>query len=318
MSLPVHRAPRLALATAAVLSVAGCSQRPVADAPSLETQVGGPAAANWSALPPQGALLRLPDGRDAALGLRERRQGQGVAQEIALPARGGAGRSLLTIAVHDQTASPDLVPGKPSETGIRAEIAAAFPGRAFRVVVKPRQNAFGPYGLAVSAGADGQRCVYAWQWLDRSERRVHEALGGSASWRARICRRNQNLDEIAAALDQIAIGVQPYGVIAPEPARAATPKTPRRPVARTAPEPGRTRAVEPAFALPMVAPGGQRYLAAVSPGARFPASAGAPQSALDQSLPAEAYRGPSARDAPARRLASHETTALRVVVPGPD
>ncbi len=312
------RPMRLTLAAAFVLLAAGCSQRPVADAPSLETLAGGPAAANWAALSPQAALLRLPDGRDAAIGLRERRQGQGVTQEIELPARGGAGRSLLTIALHGDAAAPGLYPGKPSEAGIRAEIAAAFPGRSFRVVVKPRRNAFGAYGLAVSAGADGQRCVYAWQWLDGGERRVRETLGGSASWRARLCRRNQNLDEIAAALDQIAIGLQPDVVIAPQPVRAAPLKLAHKPVARTKSAPRQIRAAEPASAMPTVAPGGQRYLAAVPAQPPVPASMGAPQAALDQSLPAEAYRGPSARNAPVRRIALHDPAAVRVVVPGPN
>jgi hypothetical protein len=68
----------------------------------------------------------------------------------------------------------------------------------------------------------------------------------------------------------------------------------------------------------MAAPGGQRYLAAVPAQPRVPASAGASQTALDQSLPAEAYRGPGARNTPMRRIAPHEATGARVVVPGPN
>ncbi len=310
---------RLALAGIAAFSSTGCSQqRVVADAQSLETLGGLPPAAKWSALSPEAALLRLPDVGDAASGVRERRENQIVVQEIQLPARGGAGHSLLTIAVHGETALPAFYPDKPSEAGIRAEIAAAFPGRVFRFVPNPRQNAFGAYGLAVSVGADGQRCVYAWQWIDRGERRVHDTFRGSASWRARICRSNQNLDEIAAALDQIAIGAQPDVVVAPQPVRAVSTRLARKPLAQTRSTPRQTRAVEPAVALPTLLPGGQRYLADVPSQARVTASAGAAPSTLDQSLPAEAYRGPGARYLQERRIAPQEAAAMRVIEPSPN
>ncbi len=43
--------------------------------------------------------------------------------------------------------------GRPTETGIRAELAAAFPGTAMQVVTRPAANAYGPYGLAVGRAA---------------------------------------------------------------------------------------------------------------------------------------------------------------------
>lgn len=309
------------VAALTAIALGGCAQPRNTQAElSLEALAGAPVGAGWSTLQPAAALLRLSDGRDQLIALRERRQAQTLLQDIELPARGGAGRSYLSIALHGEAAQAGVYPGKPSEAAIRTEIAVAFPGRALKIVPQPHRNAYGPYGLAVSAGTDGQRCVYAWQWLERDDRRVAYSLGGAVSWRARICRKTQSLDEIAAMLDQIAIGTLPVGVAAPELHRAAPQKAKSRHVIPTAPTPTlrQTRAIEPANALPLAAAGGQRYLAVVAPAPRIPLSAGAAPSALDQSLPAEAYQGPGVRKAPVRRIPLHETVALRVVVPGPN
>jgi hypothetical protein len=318
MNAPRRFAP-LAFAVLATAALAGCAQsRNVAAEPSLETLAGAPAAANWSTLQPQAALLRLAEGRERTVSLRERRQAQTLVQEIELPAQGGSGRNHLSIAVHGEAAQPGLYPGKPSEAGIRAEIASAFPGRTLRIVPQPRLNAYGPYGLAVSAGADGQRCVYAWQWLQREDRRVAEALGGAASWRARICRKTQSLDEIAAGLDQIAIGPEPGAVVALAPVAPAPARTVRARPVRTATPIVKTRPAEARPTAPGLAPGGQRYLAAVPATPLLPAGTAGLQTALDQSLPAEAYRGPAARAVQAPRPVSYDAPMQRRLVPSPD
>lgn len=310
---------RLAFAALAAAALAGCAQPRTSTAePSLEALVGAPAAASWTALLPQAALLHLPDGRDRPVTLRERRQARTVVQEIELPARGGSGRNLLTIAVHGEAAQPGLYPGKPSEAGIKAEIAAAFPGRTLRIVPQPRRNAYGPYGLAVSAGADGQRCVYAWQWLDRDDKRAAEALGEATSWRARICRRRESLDEIAAALDQITLGARPDLVAEPEPVRPAPAKVVRKRPAQPAVARPRAPERQPVAALPAFTPGGQRYLAEVPAGLRLPAGANGVQPVLDQSLPAEAYRGPAQHAGQTPRPVLREAQASRGAVPTPD
>ncbi|SFI88062.1 hypothetical protein SAMN05216304_103857 [Bosea sp. OK403] len=315
----LRRTALAALTSAAALLAAGCSQpRDAAATQPLESLAGAPATATWSALQPEAALLHLPDRRDHAVTLRERRPAQGVMQEIELSARGGTGRNLLTLAVHGDTAMPGLFPGKPSEAGIKAEIAAAFPGRTLRIVPQPRRNSFGPYGLAVATGPDGQRCVYAWQWLERDDRRVRDELGGAASWRARICRKAQTLDEIAAALDEIAIGPQPDIASTPAPSPTRTTNPTRKHAAQPAPTTRQAKSTEPVAALPSPAPGGQRYLAAVSSAQRPAANPAGAQTMLDQSLPAEAYRGPMARTAQIPRPALREAAVPRSAIPVPD
>lgn len=312
-----------ALVGGAVLFAAGCSQPranlpgAAASAPSLEGLATAPSAASWSTLEAGAALLHLPDGRGQAVSLRERRSAQGNAQEVEWPARDGTGRNLLTIAVHGDATRPGLYPAKPSEAGIKAEIAEAFPSRQLRIVPEPRRNAYGPYGLAVLAGADGLRCVYAWQWLDADDRRVRDALGGSASWRARICRRSQTLDEIAAALDQVTIGVRLPMTSAPR-AAAVPAKSVRRQQAKAVADSLHPVAREPAPASIGHGQGGQRYLAAVPAMPPRPAGESVARTALDQTLPAEAYRGPGSRQMPQSGTPVREAAMARRAVLTPD
>jgi hypothetical protein len=183
-----------------------------------------------------------------------------------------------------------------------------------RVVETPRHNAFGPYGLAVGVTRGGLRCVYAWQWLDGRDRLVAERLGGSATWRARLCRRDTTLDQIAAALDGLDIGAAPGrgGPLEPRVVRgpqADAPK-PKRAV-RALPE--RSLSTEPASDMTTIRPGSGRYLAPVA-NAPVPASMPSEGSrpALDGSLPAEAYRGPTPRTGTAPRAAADWRAAVQV------
>lgn len=308
----------------AVLLAAGCSPQRVSQpapdrpgegpvAPSLEGLALAPSAEHWRPLESRAALMQVPDSRGQTVSLRERRSPQGRAQEIAWPMHGGTGRNLLTIAVHGTAARPDLSPAKPSEAGIKAEITEAFPSDRLTIVQEPRRNAYGPYGLAVLAHGDGMRCVYAWQWLDIDDRRVRAALGGSASWRARICSRSETLDEIATALDHMTVGAP--SSITGAPKAAASAGTPRRPPAKAS-HPSLAR--EPAPAPTGYSQGGQRFLAAVSASPSHPSGETVLKTAFDRTLPAEAYRGPGSRQIPQSATPVGGAAMPRRAVPTPD
>ena len=327
ISLKLCRTCFIALVGGAALLVAGCTQqranRPAADlpsggtlSPSLEGLALAPSVEHWSALESRSAVIHFPDRRDQTVLLRERRSPQSRVQELEWPTRGGPGHDLLTIAVHGGAARPDLNPTKPSEAGIKAEIAEAFPSRRFTIVREPRRNAYGPYGLAVLTHADGMRCVYAWQWLDSDDRRVREALGGTASWRARICSRSETFDEIATALDRITIGEQSSMTSAPK--AAVVPSKGRRRQPAKAPSPPVAR--EPAIASIGYSQGGQRYLAAVSATHTHtrPSGESVEQTAFDRTLPAEAYRGPTSRQMPQSGTPFRESAMARRAVPAPN
>ena len=297
-----------------MLAAAGCTARDEARSTrSLEAFASSSAAApafeampaSATSLPVSAALLRLPPGTEAAVSVGERREDGRRVQEIALARREGGERNRLLLTLHaGRTAAAE----RPSEAGIRAELAEVFPGDQPRVLTQPRHNGFGPYGLALVAGPGARRCVYAWQWLDGADARVRSRLGGDASWRGLICRDDATLDQIAGGFDRLDIGSASRGESKPAPVRrAATAHVAARPVAQAPivmPE-----RHQPA---PQAAFGGGRYLAPVTalpPGAAQAAGQAAP--ALDASLPAEAYRGPTTRSAaggPVRVIALHGRT----------
>lgn len=296
-----------------MLAAAGCSARDeVRSTRSLEAFAASSSAPAFEAapvpareLPASAALVRLPPSAEAAMWVGERREGGRRIQEIALARREGGERNRLLVTVHAGRAAATE---RPSEAGIKAELAEAFPGESLRVLTQPRHNGFGPYGLALVAGPGARRCVYAWQWLDGADARVRGRLGGDASWRGLICRDDATLDQIAGGFDRLDIGSAGRGETKPAPARRpATAHAPARPVSQApaiAPE-----RHQPA---PQASYGGGRYLAPVTalpPGTSQAAGHAAP--ALDTSLPAEAYRGPTTRSAaggPVRVIALHGRT----------
>lgn len=264
-----------------------------------------------------GSPVRLQE-RDAADRFEQ-------AVSLSLAPRGGARENLVLLRMPRAGAGAeamagDLAPGeRPTEAGIRAELAAAFPGTVMHVVTRPAANAYGPYGLAVGRTAGGARCLYAWQWispppdLDLASRR-----SGPLSLRVRLCRDDITLDAMAAAVNQIKLvpryeGTPVTGIPAsraPEVARRhARPRIAVRP-----PDAEPAGTAEPAVALPAgrhylgvpdvaAAPDDGRALRDAGPGpaalsrAFVGAQPPAQSEAIVADLPPEALRGPVARSA---------------------
>lgn len=204
--------PLLLLAAAATL--AGCQQISVdrafvgrVDAPA---SILSPLAANAASEP----VLSLPVEAGGVLRVREQHFRNGTRQEIVL-AGASSGENVLEVSVRtsggDEAPHGMLQMGKPSQRGIAMETAARFRGVPMMVVTKPMSNAFGPFGLAVGRRENGERCVFAWQWIDdiRGESGGLGALmsgAAPASVRLRMCRNNMTLDEIAALMEGLRRG----------------------------------------------------------------------------------------------------------------
>ena len=253
----------------------------------------------------------------------------GWRQSLSLDRRkyaGGWNDLAIDIRFEGSTRGGAKIPiGPPSKDGINKEMAARFEGVTMRVVRRPFSNALGPYGLAVGASGD-LRCVFAWQWLDdlpggdwRGKR--------SASIRMRLCRPKVTVDELAAVFDGVQlgdpssiatitatwkeapdsafVGVEPQAKpVADTPLEAelaankpaslqksttVRPRHCRRPAAR-AQQPISSPSTVPQTARRFLAPTG-----AATPAVEPRNASVAPlpiQSALDTSLPAQAYRGP--------------------------
>jgi hypothetical protein len=205
-----------------VLALPACSLPPSRDAR------GGVDSMRTSAVPqssapisggvggPDIAVAQLPYGAGSIARVRERHYANGVTQEIVLSG-GTHGENRIDIAVQKSTgrAREALVPmGKPTEGGIKGEIAGRFPDVAMRIVNRAMQNSYGEYGLAIGRHADGTRCIFAWQWIDSvrgaSPRGggVRSLLGGGspASVRVRLCRGDATADQLAAYVDGLEIG----------------------------------------------------------------------------------------------------------------
>ena len=322
MTFPVR--PLRALALTALLlgaCTARDAARSVAGTPryaSLDAIADGRLPASADPGRPATPMAVLPDWAGRPVRLREHDGADAFEQAVSLsPAPRGAGGEngiLLRMPRGSATGEASLAGGRPTETGIRAELAAAFPGTAMQVVTRPAANAYGPYGLAVGRAAGGARCLYAWQWIAAApDLDPDSGRSGPVSLRIRLCRDDITLEAMAAAITQITLVPRHAGtpVAGPSAARpvpaAARPRTAGRipaaardpaPVARaavaaTAPPPGRR------YLGVAEAPDGGRGPQDAGPAALRQASIGAPPSiqaeASGADLPPEALRGPVAR-----------------------
>ena len=178
---------------------------------SIQTiPIGQPDAAG-----PGGAILMLAPEAGGVLRVRERHFRNGTRQDVVM-AGGTSGENVLEVSVRtsggDNAPRGELQIGRPSQRGIAIETAARFPGMRLHVVTRPMSNSYGPFGLAVGRRADGERCVFAWQWIDdinsasgRSGGFASLMGGGApASVRLRMCRSNMTLDEMAGFMEALA------------------------------------------------------------------------------------------------------------------
>lgn len=160
-------------------------------------------------------LIYVPSEAGGVLRIRERHFPNGTRQEIVL-AGGTMGENVVEISVRTSGGGDAprgwLQIGKPSERGIITEAANRLPGMKMHVVTRPLNNAFGPIGLAVGRRADGQRCLFAWQWIEdmglgaagRGLAMLAPATPGSL--RVRLCRNNMTLDEMAGLMEALRPG----------------------------------------------------------------------------------------------------------------
>jgi hypothetical protein len=317
---------------------------------ALDTNPVSAIAAVSAVEPSSGGLLQISPEAGRILQVRERDTGNGFHQDLVLAwAKEGHPENRIEI---DLITKPDQKGvGKPTEAGIRSEILSRYPGVPMKIVLKPKQNGLGTFGLAVGVRGDGARCIFAWQWLND----IREAGGSKpgfakltghgtpASVRAAMCRRDMTLDALAAIVESLSLASdvdlntviaansmtrslpagsdasgkamvadvspsleslvgakQPVSVPKPKPVRRAK-RPAENDVAAQPKAPVQNPVAQPALSA---LGNGPRYMAPVSAAAvpaytrAAPYTGGAAattvSSALDPSLPPQAYRGPSA------------------------
>ncbi len=334
------------------LSLAACSQSsepsgfialdttPVSTVPAVAPVQSGP----------QG-LVQISAEAGPVLQVRERDTTSGFHQDLVLAwAKEGHPENRIEIDVITKPNQKGV--GKPTEAGIRSEILSRFPGIPMKIVLKPKQNGLGTFGLAIGVRGDGARCIFAWQWVEDLRNPAGSKSGfGSlvshstpASLRAAICRRDVTLDALANAIeslspssgvdfDQVVAAnsmtrVTPTGetrtgnamladasdatleslVGAKQPVSVPKPKQVR--VAKRAPKKEESAQPQAPAQTPLMQPlagsadTGPRYMAPVAaaavpgygrPSPYMAAPATNATTALDPTLPPQAYRGPSSR-----------------------
>lgn len=210
----------------------------------------------------------------------------------------------ITVTILRSTAPAAADPAKPSEAGIRAELAARFPETEMRVVSRPARNGYGPYGLAVGRRPDGAGCLYAWQWIDGPS--AARLGAGAVSLRVSLCRSRENLDALASAVDHLKLAFGGDAAVR-EP---ASPRARRRVRTAQRQETAPVSAYEPSrVASPAPAESGRIYLAsppsetasrttaldtrAVGPALVSRAGPAMAARTGDVDLPPEAFRGPA-------------------------
>jgi len=266
------------------------------------------------------ALLPAWIGRPTSL--RERDDADAFEQAITLGGapRGTAGDNVVLVGMRRLGGGPGRQGDdglgrldKPTQEGIRAEMAAAFPGLAMQVVTRPAANAYGPYGLAIGRDPGGARCLYAWQWIAEPPALGPAEAVAPVSLRVRLCRADMTLEAMAAAVNQLRIVPRFAGTPLAE-ARVAAGRPlagPRRGTQRPSraarrPEPEVRRDLAPSALAAATPPdsSGRRYLgteappaaAGIMPGALAGLGAGvaAPTAGVTTAdLPPEATRGPA-------------------------
>ena len=281
------------------------------------------------------AIAHLPEAAGYSKGVRERHYINGYWQEIALASDVREADSFIQIAIQNGKASmsADKAPvWKPGETGIRDELARAFPRIRMAVVTSGAyENRYGRFGLAIGRIGESLRCIYAWQYVDDARQTFNEgqripldagAHAAPSALRIKLCRADATIDELVGFVQHLTVAIpENYGAVetvaeaAPErttPGRAFAVAQVRRPARRAQPVIARAETRQaPLYAAPApgaypAAPDGPRYMAPVAGPAAVPAAyGGAAPGALSPMLPPQAYRGPSA----ARQMDGQGATA---------
>jgi hypothetical protein len=74
-----------------------------------------------------------------------------------------------------------------SPNAISRELEDRFPGIEMGIGQAYTQNKYGPFGYAIGSPGNGDRCVYAWQRIEKTSRSLLSREGGAVVIRLRLC-----------------------------------------------------------------------------------------------------------------------------------
>lgn len=203
-------------------------------------------------------LVYLPNS-GSVTSVQETRTSAGLHQHITYAGQGGGHAEL---ALTTANSSGDAILGKPTRVGIATELASLTPDGPYRVLTQPHNNAYGPFGIAVSS-----RCAYAWQWISDTRgtdfgRSVPAGTRITASLRIHHCRRGPTYsDALVTDLVRLRLGAGTPFETSRHVRRVRPPSVAvDRPVEAYAPGP-----TVPVAPRPQVVVNGSRTLVSVAP-----------------------------------------------------
>ncbi|MEA2759979.1 MAG: hypothetical protein QOH65_2592 [Methylobacteriaceae bacterium] len=204
--------PLLALPLAACSSSSSEPTRYSAVDTTPVSTIAAVAPVSTGAQGPSQGLLQISPEAGPILQVRERDTGNGFHQDLILAwAKEGHPENRIEIDVITKPNQKGA--GKPTEAGIRGEILSRYPSVPMKIVLKPKENGLGTFGLAIGVRGDGARCMFAWQWVEdirdaRGSRSGFAKMMGRstpASIRVAMCRRDVTLDALATLVESLSV-----------------------------------------------------------------------------------------------------------------
>ncbi|WP_186417276.1 cellulose biosynthesis protein BcsN [Bosea sp. CS1GBMeth4] len=269
---------------ASALFLAGCGEQRLSES---ELSFSSRAIA----VDPSRALVVLPPGSPAVIGVTQRNYDNAVAQTIALSTRGRTpGENAIQVAFFTAEDLPDSagvegnllkLPGI-DDFAVAQDMEGRLPGVAMALSAVFVQNKYGPFGYAFGRGAGGEACLYAWQRIAAGDS-LFRPKSGAVSVRMRIC------DPMASEASLLRLAYE-YSL------NASLRRSGWDPVGDApAPDPGLGKAGAPIYPLPQ----------ASAPETAVPRRAARPRPARVPQ--AETIDPPAARPVPDRPLEGYPT-----------
>lgn len=208
-----------------------------------------------SEVPPVESFARLPAGGPAIITVLEKRYRDAIVRESILATDSSvSGQNFLTVTLYGPVGYVTVDDNALGKDSIEpAQIAREFQWYLFDVPMKTSliytQNKYGPFGFATGIARSGDRCLYAWQHVERPQ----FVKAGAVGIRLRLCSNRATEQELLSVMYEFDIvGYLPLPLWNPygRPPRVAdslgalsAPVQPQLPVTTVAPPPPRRVAI---------------------------------------------------------------------------
>ena len=218
---------KLCLFVAFVSPLAGCAAGPTAYDKNYSANVS-------ETVSPAMAMVLLPPQAGRTIAVIEKKHANAVEQTITLQNESAAFgtnkimiKSILPGELIFNTRSEDVLDiKKPTEDTINDELETEFPNATLSVADVFDRNLYGPFGYALGVNSDKSHCIYAWQFIEGTQRNLlnyFETSVQPTSVRVRLCKLNATQAELISYIRQMRISSPGSYALYPVASLSATP-----------------------------------------------------------------------------------------------